>query len=183
MNKLRTKIKAWGGKWLNRAGKLTLIKAVISSLSVFQASFLLALKSIMDQFSKLIKDFLWQGGKGNHRKFHLVKWDKVKLPLTDGGLQIRDPRLTKLSLGGKILWKLHTDSKHPVSKILRFKYMRGESLCSLQEINVQNRSVTWNLCRKSHDFFKSRLYRISGRGNKTLLWKDSIMGNPPLDIV
>ena len=86
MNKLRTKIKAWGGQWLNRVGKLILIKAIISSLSIFQASFLLAPNSIMDQFSKLIKDFLRQGGKGNYRKFHLVKWDKVKLPLTEGSL-------------------------------------------------------------------------------------------------
>ena len=124
-------MKAWGEQWLNRARKIMLIKAVISSLPVFQASFLLALKSIMDQFSKLIKDFLWKGGKGNHRKFHLVKWDKVKRPLSEGGLQIRDPRLTNLALGGELLWKLHSDIKHPVSKILRLKYMRGESLRSL----------------------------------------------------
>ena len=124
-------MKAWGEQWLNRARKFMLIKAVISSLVVFQASFLLAPKSIMDQFSKLIRDFLWKGGKGNHRKFHLVKWDKVKLPLTEGGLQIQDPRLTNLALGGKLLWKHHSNSNNPVCKMLRLKYLRGKSLHSL----------------------------------------------------
>ena len=57
--------------------------------------------------------------------------------LTEGGLQIRDPRLTNMALGGKLLWKLHSDSNHPVSKILRLKYMRGKSLHNLQEVNVQ----------------------------------------------
>ena len=140
-----------------------LVKAVLSSLLVYQASFLLAPKSIMDQFSKLIRDFLWKGGKGNQRKFHLVKWDNVKLPLADGGLQIRDPRLANLALGGKILWKLHLDNKHPVSRILKLKYMKGESLRSHQEINYQNGTVTGNLCKRSHDFFKNSLFRILGR--------------------
>ena len=160
-----------------------LVKAVLSSLLVYQASFLLAPKSIMDQLSKLISDFLWQGGKGNQRKFHLVKWDNVKLPLADGGLQIRDPRLANLALGDKILWKLQTDSKHPVSRILRLKYTKGDSLCSLQEINSQDGFVTWNLCKRSHNLFKNNLFRVPGRGNKMLLWKDSIMAKPPLDTV
>ena len=81
------------------------------------------------------------------------------------------------------MWKLHTDSKHPVSRILRLKYMKGESLCSLQEIYYQNGTVTWNLCKRSHNLFKNNLFRIPGRGNKTLLWKDSIMVKPPLDTV
>ena len=70
--KLKSKIRAWGGQWLTKAGKLTLVKAVLSSLPIYQASFLLAPKSIMEQISKLIWDFLWQGGKGNHKKFHLL---------------------------------------------------------------------------------------------------------------
>ena len=160
-----------------------LVKEVLSSLPVYQASFLRAPKTIMDQFSKLIRDFLWKGGKGNQKKFHLVKWDNVKLPLADGGLQIRDPRLANLALAGKIPWKLHTDNKHPVSRILRLKYTKGESLCSLQEINCQDGFVTWNLCKRSHNLFKNNLFRIPGRGKKTLMWKDSIMAKPPLDTV
>ena len=36
---------------------------------------------------------------------------------------------------------------------------------------------------RSHEFFKISLFRILGIGNKTLLWKDRIMGKPPLDTV
>ena len=48
LNKLRTKTRAWGGQWLAKACKLMLVKAMISSLSVYQAYFLLAPKTIMD---------------------------------------------------------------------------------------------------------------------------------------
>ena len=45
---MKTKIKAWGGQWLTKAGKLTLVKLVLSSLLIYQTSFLLALKMIME---------------------------------------------------------------------------------------------------------------------------------------
>lgn len=76
--KIKTKIVAWGRQWLNYAGKLTLIKSILSSLPIYQASFLLAPKTITDHISQLLRNFLWQGGEGNQKKFHLVSWDKVK---------------------------------------------------------------------------------------------------------
>eukprot|EP00253_Pinus_taeda_P002897 PITA_02897 len=106
ISKIKAKMIAWGGQWLTTVGKLILVKSVLSSLPIYQASFLLAPKMITEQLSKLIQNFLWQGGKGNKKKFHLVSWDIVKRPLLEGGLQVRDPGLANLSLGGKILWKI-----------------------------------------------------------------------------
>ena len=44
--KLKAKISSWGGHWLTKAGKLILIKAVLSAFSIFHASLMLAPKSI-----------------------------------------------------------------------------------------------------------------------------------------
>ena len=104
---------------------------MLSSLPFYQASFLLDLKMIMDQITKIIWDLLWQGGKGNQKKFHLVKWDTVKRLLAEGGLQIWDLGLVNLALGCKFSWNLHSNSKHPVSRIMKVKYMRGEPLRNL----------------------------------------------------
>jgi hypothetical protein len=49
ISKIKSKIVAWGGQWLNNVGKLILIKAVLSSLPIYQASFLLAPKAITEQ--------------------------------------------------------------------------------------------------------------------------------------
>lgn len=46
MNKIKSKIEFWGGQWLTHGGKLLLIKSVLSALPIYQASFLLAPKSI-----------------------------------------------------------------------------------------------------------------------------------------
>lgn len=127
---------AWGGQWLNNVGKLILIKAILSSLPIYQASFLLAPKEIIEQISKVIRDFLWKGGKGNQRKFHLVNWDIIKHPKNKGGLQIRDPGLVNTALGDKILWQLFSNQNHPISRLLRKKYL---SLRNLQVDNTPQR--------------------------------------------
>jgi hypothetical protein len=86
ISKFKEKISAWGGQWLTNARKLTLIKSVLSSLPIYQASFLLAPKEITTQITKMIRDFLWHGGKGNQKKHHLVNWEIVKRPYSEGGL-------------------------------------------------------------------------------------------------
>lgn len=76
---------------MTKGGKVILIKAMLSALPIYQAPFLLAPRNVAEQISKLIRDFLWQGGKGNKNKMHLVNWNVVKKIKADGGLQIIDP--------------------------------------------------------------------------------------------
>jgi hypothetical protein len=99
LTKIKGKIDAWGGHWLTHGGKLTLIKETLSSLPIYQAAYLLAPKSIFGQINKFLRYFPWHGGKGNQHKFHLVRWETKKLPIREGGLQIRDPTLVNIGLG------------------------------------------------------------------------------------
>ena len=90
VDKLKAKILAWGASWLNKVGKIILINFVLTSLPVYQALILLAPRGIVKEIDNLLKNFLWEGGRNNERKMHLVSWDKVKAPKWEGGLQIRD---------------------------------------------------------------------------------------------
>ncbi len=170
--KIKEKIAAWGGYWLNKGGKVILIKSLLSTLPIYQVAFLLAPRNVMDQISKLLRDFLWQGGKGNERKMHLANWDLVKRAIAEGGLQIRDPSLVNLALGGKLLWKLAHEPKHPISAILLSKYAHNSSFSNLQFDPLVNSLQVWTLCCKSSVFFKKSLYRVRGNGKRTNLWKD-----------
>eukprot|EP00253_Pinus_taeda_P034784 PITA_34784 len=117
ISKIKTKIAVWGGYWLMKGGKVILIKSMLSALPIFQATFLLVPRNVMEQISKLLRDFLWQGGKDNENKTHLVSWEVVKKTMAEGGMQIRDPALVNLALGGKILWKMIHEPSHPVYRI------------------------------------------------------------------
>ena len=79
---------------------------------------------------------------------HLVSWDILKIPLTEGGLQIHDLGLANLAMGGKIIWQLFADKKHLISKIFWMKCLKGGSLRNLKAENLPQGTTIWNSCRK-----------------------------------
>jgi len=58
----------------------------------------------------LIQKFLWQGGKGNDKKFHLINWNLVKEPKNMGGLEIKDLELMNLPVEAKLVGRLLSES-------------------------------------------------------------------------
>ena len=50
-----------------------------------------------------MRDFLWNGGKGGQKKMHLVRWEVLKRPSSDGGLEIRDLGIANLAMVGKLV--------------------------------------------------------------------------------
>ena len=73
---------------------------------------------------------------------HLVKWDVVKRPILEGGLQIKDLELVNLAImGGKLLWKLFSDKKHLAYQIFWKNYLEGGSLRNRQMTNTPKGSI------------------------------------------
>jgi hypothetical protein len=54
VDKIKARISAWGSSWLNPAGKLVLIKSVLSSIPIYQCSILLAPKGIISKIEALL---------------------------------------------------------------------------------------------------------------------------------
>ena len=106
IDKFKNRIQNWGSNWLNLAGKAVLLKSVLMSIPIYQNSILLAPLSVIGNLEKLIRKFLWEGGKGNLHRPHLVSWDKIQKPFKEGGLQIRNLAKQNLAMGAKILWNL-----------------------------------------------------------------------------
>jgi ribonuclease HI/exonuclease III len=181
IDKLKTKIHNWGANWLNRAGKLVLMNAVISSLPIYQCSVLLAPKSISNKIDELLRKFLWEGGRNCERKMHLVNWKTVKTPKMEGGLNIRDVAAHNIAMGGKILWNM-TAGKQTWSKhLLRKKYFSGSRDRFLEKPPLTKKgSPIFLLCQKAMPLIKSQLTWIPGNGSKINLWEDSILGGQPL---
>ena len=97
--------------WLNLAGKLVLIKAVLNNYLLYQCSLLLAPSKTIGMIEGLLRSFFWQGGnKGGRKKFALISWKNIKLPRMEGGLKIRDLKIQNMAMGAKLLWNI-VDSK------------------------------------------------------------------------
>jgi hypothetical protein len=99
ISKIKAKFIQWGAHWLNPQGEWFLSNQYYHPFHVFQYSSLLALVGIKQQIVQEIRRFLWQGGKTNSKRFHLVNWSIVRAPKAHGGLGIKDPTLMNLVMG------------------------------------------------------------------------------------
>eukprot|EP00253_Pinus_taeda_P022123 PITA_22123 len=184
LDKIKNRIHAWGSSWPNNAGKIILMKVILSSLLLYQHSILLAPKTFINKMEVLLRRFLWEGGKNNERSLHLVKWDTIKKPFMEGGLQIRGLAAQNLALGTKLLWDIVSGKLSWSKKVLWRKYFHGKRLrCLDQPPRSSKDSPVFKLCIKALEHFSHKLYWIPGNGQKIRIWDDPILGDQPLSRV
>ncbi|KAL0284160.1 UNVERIFIED_CONTAM: hypothetical protein Sradi_7207000 [Sesamum radiatum] len=86
---------------LSYAGRLQLIKSVLSTLHMYWASAFILPKGILQILEKKMRRFLWHGS-GNAK----VAWEQICKPKQEGGLGIRSLMITNQALMLKQLWRL-----------------------------------------------------------------------------
>ncbi|XP_058734070.1 uncharacterized protein LOC131605773 [Vicia villosa] len=90
VSKIKKRLSGWNNRFLSLGGRITLLKSILSSLSIFTMSFYKMPKSVAKEVGRIQNNFLWGGGLGERRKIHWVSWKNVCLPFIKGGLGIKD---------------------------------------------------------------------------------------------
>ena len=172
MDKINKKITGWGTIWLNLAGRVVLIKAVLNSLLLYQSSLLLAPVKVINQIESMVRSFLWKGGNTDGgKKFSLVSWRTIKLPKQQGGLEIRDLRIQNQAMGAKFLWNVIAPKLSWCSHLIKKKYFPRTRLRCLEGDSVKKKGTSiFNLCKKSLPQFTENLFWMPGNGKMISLW-------------
>lgn len=76
LDKMRNKLSTWKAKTLSFAGRVTLVKLVLSSLPTYHMQIMRFSKYSCEEMDQICRDFLWQEGDPS-RKIHLVEWNSV----------------------------------------------------------------------------------------------------------
>lgn len=129
-------------------------------------------KSILDQFDKVSRDFLWGS------KLHAVSWDKVTSPISEGGLGIRNAQDMNKALIAKLGWRLLNDTESLWSTLLRKKYKVG----SLQDVTWMKAKSTWSSTWRSIMTGVCEVVLLGqswvlGNGNLIRFWSDKWLSN------
>ena len=129
LENVEKRLAGWKRLYLSKSGRVTLIKSTLSSLPTYLLSLFPMLTSLVNCIEKLKRYFLW-GGLGEEKRFHLLRGDKVCLPLQNGGLAIKNLRLFNQALLGKWIWRFGSGRDLLWRKVIEAKYgcARGESL-------------------------------------------------------
>lgn len=70
IDRVARRLASWNGKLLNKAGKITLVKAVLNAIPVYPMQFLWFPQSVCDRLDGLAKNFIWV--RGDRHCMHMV---------------------------------------------------------------------------------------------------------------
>lgn len=127
LEKIQDRLAGWKAESLSMAGRVTLCKSVISALPIYIMQSTLLPKSICKDIEKLCRNFVW-GDSESHKKIHLVNWQQLCQPLSNGGFGLKNMKAMNDALLLKLAWGLIADKDSLWVHFLKDKYKAGKDL-------------------------------------------------------
>ncbi|KAG7540165.1 Ribonuclease H domain [Arabidopsis thaliana x Arabidopsis arenosa] len=180
LEKVSSRLSGWKGKCLSFAGRLTLTKAVLSSIPVHTMSTISLPKSTLESLDKASRSFLW-GSNNETKKQHLVSWKRVCCHKSEGGLGIRAAHDMNKALLAKLGWRLLNDHNSLWARVLRCKYKVRDTQDLSWLVAKSNWSSTWRSVGIGlREVVVPGIRWVIGNGKKINFWADKWVSNSPL---
>ena len=111
MEKIEKRLALWKVKVLSKAGRFTLIKAVLNNLPVYYLSLFKIAKPVVNKIIQIQRNFFWYGYE---KKMHipLVVWETIQKSKLLRGLGVNDLIIKNVALLFKWWWKF-SDKSNP----------------------------------------------------------------------
>jgi exonuclease III len=179
LEKVERRLAGWKRLYLSKGGRVTLIKSTLSSIPTYLLSLFPLPVSVAHRLEKLQRDFLW-GGIGEEKRFHLIRWDKVCLPLQNGGLAIKNLRLFNQALLGKWIWRFGNEREFLWRKVIEAKYGTVMGGWCSSPVNSPHGVSLWKTISKDWSSFKRFISFEVGDGSRVSFWHDVWCGDSTL---
>lgn len=176
LEKFASRLSDWKKQTLSLARRVTLTKAVLSSIPVHSMSTICLPISTFEKLDSLSRSFVWGSGQ------HLVAWDKIYRPKTEGGLGIRVSRHMNKALIAKVGWRLLQDKESLWAKVMRSKYVVGDINDSSWMVVGTNVSSTWrSVAMGIREVVLEGFNWVIGNGREIRFWTDMWLSNQALE--
>jgi hypothetical protein len=179
VEKMERRLAGWKRIYLSKGGRLTLIKSTLSNLPTYFLSLFPIPASVAKRIEQIQRNFLW-GSSAEEGKFHLVKWEQVCSPYSNGGLAIRNIRQFNEALLGKWLWRFGVEKEALWRQVIVEKYGSMEGGW-MSKVPIGPYGVgLWKFIRHRWDKFSRLLKFEVGDGTNIRFWEDVWCGGEPL---
>jgi hypothetical protein len=113
IERISQRLPGWKGRWLNRAGRLTLVSSVLSSMPTYHLTVFPLAAWARKKIDKIRRSFLWKGEENANGGHCLVNWPTVSRPKDLGGLGLPDLDKFGRALRLRWLWQDWVDDSKP----------------------------------------------------------------------
>lgn len=129
-------------------------------------------ESTLKSLDRVSRDFLW-GSTTEKRKQHLLGWEKICLPKTQGGLGIRKTSLMNKALLAKVGRRMRHDATSLSARVVRSKYQVGDVHDQSWLVPKGTWSSTWrSVALGLRDVVLPGHGWVLGNGRDILFWTD-----------
>ncbi|XP_074265980.1 uncharacterized protein LOC141588437 [Silene latifolia] len=125
VEKICCRIHNYGVKKFSYAGRLVLVKVVLSSLHSYWASMFIIPKGVISRIEATCMNFLWDNS-ADYRRVPLVAWDKLCSLKQEGGLGLKDQEaMNKAMIGRLVHWIIEEKDSIWVQWVKK-NYLKGK---------------------------------------------------------
>ncbi|XP_059072399.1 uncharacterized protein LOC131873582 [Cryptomeria japonica] len=180
MDSCVNKLEGWKSKWLTSAGRLLLLKSVLSAMPIYSMMCFKVLEKIVRSINQFMR--FWNG-KSEQDKIPLVAWDKVCQPKLAGGAGLRNWSLLNEAMGAKLIWQMYEKPDKKGVQILKHKYLDSNDRERIFTVRDPPRgSAIWNFLLSCRKVITDHITWQLGNGEKAIFWTDSWDGRPSLSL-
>jgi len=140
VERINTRLGRWKGRLISMAGRIYLIKSVLSAIPLFYMSLFKIPAVVVKKIVKIQRNFLWGWGSGE-RKIVWTSWEKVCEPHEAGGLGVINIKPFNIALLGKWIWRMSYSKGSLWKEVLTSKYGGWRNL--KVPISNKNESLWW----------------------------------------
>ncbi|KAL0290347.1 UNVERIFIED_CONTAM: hypothetical protein Sradi_7052100 [Sesamum radiatum] len=135
IQKVDRRLAGWNQLSLSFAGRVQLIKSVLSSLHTYWASVFILPKAVLKVIEERMRSFLWKGASGSG--VAKVAWEQICRPKKEGGLGIKRVVHMNQALMLKHIWRILQEDKCSiwVSWVLRYR-LKNQTLWTAKVSNA-----------------------------------------------
>uniref|UniRef100_A0A803PEK7 Reverse transcriptase domain-containing protein n=1 Tax=Cannabis sativa TaxID=3483 RepID=A0A803PEK7_CANSA len=160
-DKVANIIHSWNHKWFSRAGKETLIKAVLQAIPSYAMACYRIPTKICKEIESLISKFWW-GSSVESPKVHWKNWSSVCPSKFVGGLGFRSLTHFNQAMLAKQAWRIFQYPHSLLSKVLKTRYFPNSSI--LEAVPGHRPSFSWRSIMWGCALFKQGLIWKVGNG-------------------
>lgn len=190
ISRITAQIKHWTSKLLSYAGRLQLVKSIISGIVAYWIQVFPIPKAVIKHIQAICRSFIWSSSDQITKKAPISS-NKMCDPKNAGGLKIMDLNIWNLTMFTKLVWNISTKKDTLWVKWIHVYYMKGKSLQdmvysngwswmfkNIYKSNCKCISLDiWNNLLNEDKFSTATMYKKLQGDRTTVTWRKLFFSN------
>lgn len=169
VDRIRQKAVSYSARFLSSAGKLTMLKSVLSAIPTYSMSGFKLPASLCKRIQSALTRFWWDSKPGK-KKMCWLSWEKLTRAKKNGGLGFREIQSYNDAFLAKLSWRILTNPSSLFARVLQGKYCKDHHF--LKVPLSSSTSHGWRGIVIGRDLLVKQLGKAIGDGQSTSLWNE-----------